>query len=104
MYSYPYIWTFYHNITNHFRGGLFKSVREISLYDEHSFEHDFFLRIVQSFPFLTKLTIHNYEAQQNNHLEQSIIKYSYLLEIDLVKTHHDYIEQFLNNKKICGHS
>ncbi|CAF4981420.1 unnamed protein product, partial [Rotaria sp. Silwood1] len=42
VYSYPYTWTFYHNIANNFPGGLFKSVREISLYDDHPFEHDFF--------------------------------------------------------------
>ncbi|CAF3357466.1 unnamed protein product [Rotaria sp. Silwood2] len=42
IYSYPYTWTFYHNITNDFPGRLFKCVRRISLRDEHPFEHDFF--------------------------------------------------------------
>ncbi|CAF4171934.1 unnamed protein product [Rotaria magnacalcarata] len=99
LYSYPYIWTFYHNIENNFPRGLFKSVREISLYYDRPFEHEFFLRITQSFPFFTKLTIHNY------HLEQSIIKYSHLVEIDLVKTHQDYLDEFLNKslKKVTNH-
>ncbi|CAF3409445.1 unnamed protein product [Rotaria sp. Silwood2] len=101
VYSYPYIWTFYHNIANNFPGGLFKCVREISLYDDHPFEHDFFLRITQSFPFVRKLTIDNHEPQHNNHLEQPIIKYSHLVEIDLVKTHEDYLDEFLNKAKIC---
>jgi hypothetical protein len=43
IYSYPYTWNIYYYITNNFSGGLFKSVREISLFDEHPFEHDFFL-------------------------------------------------------------
>ncbi|CAF1318005.1 unnamed protein product [Rotaria sordida] len=101
VYSYPYIWKFYHNITNNFHDGLYKSVREISLYDDRPFEHEFFLRITQSFPFVKKLTIHNYESQHNNHLRQSIIKYFHLIEIDLVKTHEDYLDEFLNKTKIC---
>ncbi len=47
VYSLPYTWKYYHYITNNFRGGLFKTVREITLYDEHPFEHDFLLRIAQ---------------------------------------------------------
>jgi hypothetical protein len=64
IYSYPYIWTSYYNITNNFPGGLFKSVREISLHDEHPFEHDFFYRIAQSFPFVQKITLQNVEGQK----------------------------------------
>ncbi len=101
VYSYPYTWTFYHNITNDFPGGLFKCVRRISLRDERPFEHDFFLRIAQSFPFIKKLSLHNYEPQTNNHLQWSIIKYHHLIEIDLVRTHEDYLEEFLNNTKMC---
>ncbi|CAF2127732.1 unnamed protein product [Rotaria magnacalcarata] len=67
VYSYRYTWKFYHYITNNFHGGLFKSVREITLYDEHPFEHDFFLRIAQSFLCINKLALCNNEAQQNNH-------------------------------------
>jgi len=101
VYSYPYTWNFYHNITNNFSGGLFKCVREISLHDERPFEHDFFFRIAQSFPFIKKLCLHNYEPQQNNDLQWPIIKYHHLIEIDLVQTHENYVEQFLNNTKMC---
>ncbi len=52
VYSYPYKWKDYNNITNSFPGGLFKYVRKISLSDERPFEHEFFLRISQSFPLL----------------------------------------------------
>ncbi|CAF4545171.1 unnamed protein product [Rotaria sp. Silwood2] len=101
IYSNPYRWTFYNNITNNFPGGLFKCVREISLHDEHPFEHDFFLRISKSFPFIKKLSLHNYEPQKNNYLQWPIIKYHHLIEIDLAKAHDDYVEQFLNNTKMC---
>ncbi|CAF2070308.1 unnamed protein product [Rotaria magnacalcarata] len=54
VYSYPYTWKFYHYITNNFHGGLFKSVREITLYDEHPFEHDFvFFVLLNRFHVLT---------------------------------------------------
>jgi hypothetical protein len=43
MYSYPYTLTYYDDISNNFPGGLFKCVREISLFDERSFEHEFFV-------------------------------------------------------------
>lgn len=45
--SSPYRWKQYYNITNQFPDGLFQSVREISLFDERPFEHEFFVRIAQ---------------------------------------------------------
>ncbi|CAF4684620.1 unnamed protein product, partial [Rotaria sp. Silwood2] len=48
IYSYPYKFNVYKNITNNFPGGLYKCVREMSLMDERPFEHEFFLRIAQS--------------------------------------------------------
>jgi hypothetical protein len=59
IYSYPYTWKEYNNITNNFPGGLFECVRKISLFDERPFEHEFFLRIAQSFPLMKKLTLVN---------------------------------------------
>jgi hypothetical protein len=80
----PYTWTFYDNITNDFPGGLFKCVREISLHDELPFEHQFFLQIAQSFPFIKKLTLLNGEPQQNDNQKYLIIKYHHLTKLDLV--------------------
>ncbi|CAF2904348.1 unnamed protein product [Rotaria sp. Silwood2] len=65
MYSNPYTLIDYNNITNNFPGGLFKNVRRISLFDEHPFEHEFFLKIAQSFPFLNELDLKNYQQQKN---------------------------------------
>ncbi|CAF2743590.1 unnamed protein product [Rotaria sp. Silwood2] len=45
IYSYPYQLIYYHQITNNFSGGIFKYVREISLFDEQPFEHEFFFQI-----------------------------------------------------------
>ncbi|CAF3184626.1 unnamed protein product [Rotaria socialis] len=42
IYSYPYEWKEYHQITNSFPGGISNNVREISLFDEQPFEHYFF--------------------------------------------------------------
>ena len=101
IYSHPYRWTFYHNITNNFPGGLFKCVRVVSLYDEHPFEHQFFLRISKSFPFMKKLILRNNEAQKTDYLHWTIIKYPHLTEINLAEAHDDYVDQFLNNTKTC---
>ncbi|CAF1113324.1 unnamed protein product [Rotaria sordida] len=60
IYSYPPVMNYYGNITNYFSCGLFKYVRVVSLYDEYPFEHEIFLRIVQSFPFMEQLTMINH--------------------------------------------
>ncbi|CAF1329577.1 unnamed protein product [Rotaria sordida] len=101
IYSHPYTWDFYHHISNNFRGGLFKSVRIISLFDEQPFEHDFFLLIAQSFPYFSRLILRNNEIQKNINCQQIPIKYNNLLNIDLIQSHDNYIEEFLNNNKTC---
>jgi hypothetical protein len=57
VYLYPEQLKYYDIVTNNFPGGLFKCVREITLADEHPFEHEFFLRIQKSFPFIKVLCI-----------------------------------------------
>jgi hypothetical protein len=103
IYSYPYQSKYYDNITNNFPGGLFKCVREVSLFDERPFEHEFFFQIQKSFPLMEKLKIINEKPQNNKRFNQdlSIIKYSYLSQLDLSKAHKDYLEQFLSNTRTC---
>ncbi|CAF3949473.1 unnamed protein product [Rotaria sordida] len=109
IYSYPYRSKFYKYITNNFSGGLFKCVREISLFDVHPFEHEFFLRISQSFPFMQKLALRNYKPQnnklckesKNDNQDLSIIKYPHLTNLTLSRSHDDYVEQFLLDTKTC---
>ncbi|CAF5176428.1 unnamed protein product, partial [Rotaria magnacalcarata] len=99
IYSYPYNLQYYENITNNFPGGLFEYVSEISLFDERPFEHEFFLRIAQSFPLMKKLTLLNEKPQTNNNQHFSIIKYPRLIELVLYDAHEDYVEQFLLDTK-----
>ncbi|CAF1368374.1 unnamed protein product [Rotaria sordida] len=109
IYSHPYKLKYYDNVTNNFPGGMFKSVRRVSLFDERPFEHEFFLRIAQSFPFMEKLTLINNKRQnnklfgksKNKNQDLSIIEYPYLIELNLSKAQKDYYEQFLFDTKTC---
>ncbi|CAF1450628.1 unnamed protein product [Rotaria sp. Silwood1] len=100
IYSYPYTLNYYESITNNFPGGLFTCVHHISLFDERPFEHEFFLQIAKSFPFIKDLRLCNLEPQNNNKQQQSIIEYPHLIILDLRKIHVNYLEQFLNNTKM----
>ncbi|CAF2739142.1 unnamed protein product [Rotaria sp. Silwood2] len=107
IYSYPSFMPYYGNITNNFPGGLFKYVRVVSLFDEHPFEHEFFLLIQESFPFMEQLSVANYKSQNhkqsyesnNDNRNLSLIEYSFLGELVILNVHDDYIEQFLFNTK-----
>lgn len=110
IYSCPYVWKEYHQITNSFPGGLFPHVEKISLFDDRPFEYEFFLRISQSFPLIKVLKLVNKKPQQqkkrsgqskddNEHLP--IIEYPHLRELDLQHVHTDYLEQFLLATKTC---
>jgi hypothetical protein len=110
VYSHPFIMQHYENITNNFPDGLYPYVRVISLYDEHPFEHEFFLQISQSFPFMRQLSLSNRYAQKNKQSYKSmndddqnllIVTYCYLTELYLEPAHDDYIEEFLCNTKTC---
>ncbi len=102
-YSYPYTLKYYDNITNKFPDGLFKCVRQVSLFDERPFEYEFFIRISQAFPLLEALNLCNRKAQEqkliNNNQDLSIIKYPHLTELSFNFAHNDYIEQFLMDTK-----
>ncbi len=109
IYSCPYTLTHYKNVTNNFPGELFNNVQEIELFDERPFEHDFFIRISQAFPFLKVLLIINSEPQtfkqeqnsNNDNRNFSVIEYSHLILLGLINVHDDYAEQFLFDTKTC---
>ena len=103
FYTFPYRLNYYNEISNQFPGGLFKYVQCISLYDERPFQHEFFVRIQQSFPMMKKLTLNNHKPQKKKLFNQSlpIIKYSHLIILDLFQAHNDYLEQFLLDTKTC---
>ena len=109
VYTYPYQLR-YHSVTNRFPGGLFQCVREMLLSDEHPFEDEFFVRIQKSFPYLTRLSVRNFKAQQlkncrnrssNNDQELPIIEYPHLTYLSLNLAHDDYIELFLDETRMC---
>jgi hypothetical protein len=107
IYTYPYTMIHYENITNHFSGGLFKYVQTVRLFDERPFEHIFFIRIAQAFPFLKYLTVSNWQPQNDKQHQKSnddnqhfsIIEYSHLIRLHLLRIHDDYAEQFLFDTK-----
>ncbi|CAF3465394.1 unnamed protein product [Rotaria sp. Silwood1] len=109
IYSCPFTIRSYENIANNFPGGLFTCVCNVSLFDERPFEHEFFLRIAQSFPFIKKLSINNRKAQKNkqnrklknNNQDLLIIEYPYLKWLGFDEAHDDYVEQFLLDTKTC---
>jgi hypothetical protein len=79
----------------------------VSLLDEHPFEHEFFLQIVQSFPFMERLSLVNHKLpnrkqayeSNNDNRNVSVIKYSFLDELTIFSVHDYYIEQFLLDTK-----
>lgn len=98
-YSLPYTLTTYERITNHFSGGLFVNVCQISLFDEKPFEHEFFIRIQKSFPFVNDLTVFNTKAQANNQNNFQLIHYPHLRRLWLCFADESYVEQFLLSTK-----
>ncbi|CAF1440394.1 unnamed protein product [Adineta steineri] len=101
IFSYPYRRKEYERITNDFPSISFSYVREISLFDNQPFEHDFFLRITQAFPNVKILRLENEEPQKKNHQDSSITRYFHLTELHLLEVHDDYIEEFLSDSKTC---
>jgi len=102
VYSYPYRAKSYELVTNNLPNEFFPSVREVSLYDERPFEHEFLMKIAKSFPFMEELSIYNDEPQKKKSYEElSIIQYPYLNTIDLLQANDDYVEQFLLDTRTC---
>ena len=100
---------YFYKLANSFPGGLFQSVRHIFLYDERPFQHEFFIRLAEACPFLQIVVMENESPQNHEQCKKSdidnrnlpIIKFPHLTLLDIVGTHNDYIEQFLDNTKTC---
>ena len=93
----------FENITNNFPLGLNQYVLSVKLLDQRPFEHEFFFRISQSFPFLRELTVSNLEAQIEKFDDDGehfpMIKYPHLIVLHLINIHDDYVEQFLFHRR-----
>ena len=96
---------YYQKVSNHFPGGLYQHVYMVFLYDERPFEHEFFLRISQSFPLMKELHLTNHQSQKsiNDNQHKPIIKYNSLIQLDLTRVHDDYLEQFLSDRRTSFH-
>ncbi|CAM4845391.1 unnamed protein product [Rotaria magnacalcarata] len=81
IYSYPYKLHYYDDITNNLLGGIFKYVRKVSLLDEHPFEHEFFLRIAQSFSMMENLTVRNEKRKINKRFRLDGIRVALVYEM-----------------------
>ncbi|CAF2733759.1 unnamed protein product [Rotaria sp. Silwood2] len=108
IFSLPFQFDYLKNLGNKFRNILFSYVTYLLVQDTDPFEHEFFMRIAQSFPLLKHLRIFNVEAQvldglitfsSDNCQLHSIIEYPHLTILDVQYAHRDYVEQFLNETK-----
>ncbi len=100
IYSLPYQFHMFHNVTNSFKGGIFNKVRWVIITDDiRPFEHEFFQIISQSFPFLQTLSIQNDEPQKSKKYLFTSITFPHLVVLNLELAHIDYVEQFLFERK-----
>jgi len=98
IYSLPYQFDAYFNLSNSFEGGMFNNVRCIMMRDSHPFEYNFFKVISQDFPFLTQLYIINDEPQKDKQQSSIPIIFPHLIFLKFSRCHVDYVEQFLIDK------
>ncbi|CAF1418427.1 unnamed protein product [Rotaria sordida] len=83
-------------------------VTYLLIQDVVPFDHQFFIRISQNFPLIMNLRIMNIYSQsslnlnmfatENNQLYATAV-YPRLISLDIFCAHHDYVEEFLNEKK-----
>ncbi|CAF1141202.1 unnamed protein product [Rotaria sordida] len=108
VFTLPFMFDYLPYIDNTFPNIIFNHVIRLVIEDEISLEHEFFMRIVRSFPLLKILHVINLMPQSpisneldsnDNELYSTIIKFPYLTTLNLQYAYPDYIEQFLNDKK-----
>ena len=98
IYSLPYAFDCFVNLTNSFQGGMFDKVRYLRMHDGYPFEFDFFRLISQSFPALKFLHFSNSCPQKGKRHLSTSITFPYLTYLNLTHSHVDYAEQFLLTK------
>ncbi|CAF1203346.1 unnamed protein product [Rotaria sordida] len=81
-----------------FQGGMFNKVRWLVMLDIRPFENELFQVISHSFPLLQRLSITNLQSQKNKQNSSTFITFAHLFELDLKRTHIDYVVQFLFDK------
>lgn len=95
VYSLPYTFSCVHLLSNSFRGGNFQKVEQLTVSDDHPFEHEFFRIISRSFPRLRLLRVSNIEPQEDKQQPRTPVTFAQLTHLELPAVHADYVEQFL---------
>ncbi|CAF2520460.1 unnamed protein product [Rotaria sp. Silwood2] len=98
IFSLPYQFNIFLNLNNSFQGGIFNKVRSLTMSDTDPFEHEFFEKVYQAFPFLRDLSLQNSKPQKNKQHSSTFITFAHLNELDIRDAHVDYAEQFLFDK------
>ena len=84
IYSLPYEFEIFNNVTNSFRGGIFNKVRSVTVTNDlRPFQNEFFQIISESFPFLRRLTIENDQPQKYKKSSFTLITFAHLAVLDL---------------------
>jgi hypothetical protein len=95
IYSLPYRFEYLPDVNNSFPGGMFHTVRRLTMNDEHQF----FQLTSQDLPFLEILYIRNNKPQKDKqYLSTTLITFPHLKFLNLKLAHVDYAEQFLFEK------
>ncbi|CAF1170067.1 unnamed protein product [Adineta steineri] len=95
IYSLPYQFESFLHLNNSFQGGMFVTVRCLTMTDSFPFEREFFKTISDSFPFIKNLKISNLEPLKKKQHPATVISFPHLNLLNLVNAHDDYAEQFL---------
>ncbi|CAF1551612.1 unnamed protein product, partial [Rotaria sordida] len=96
IYSLPYEFEYLPDVNNSFPGGMFHTVRCLTIINGHCFEPKFFQVISQDLPFLEMLYIRNGRPQKDKQYSSTtLITFPHLKLLDLKSAHVDYAEQFL---------
>ncbi|CAF3007571.1 unnamed protein product [Rotaria sp. Silwood2] len=108
IFSLPFLFDCLQDIGNIFPDTVFKYVTKLWIVDVMSFNHEFFIRISQSFPLLDKLHVTSSKLQlsynmdafsSDNSQSYSIVKYPHLTALHVMNANIDNIEEFLNETK-----
>ncbi len=103
VYSLPFQFTRLENIRNQFPYVVLHNVTHLSAYDTVPMKHEFFMRISRAFPMLKCFVLVNETPQTWNHNKResdgnslySVIEYSHLISLNIIRVNEDYVHQFL---------
>ncbi|CAF3342304.1 unnamed protein product, partial [Rotaria socialis] len=107
IFSLSFAFNYLEYLGNAFPNTVFNYVTYLVVDDGDAFRHEFFVRIVRSFPILKYLCIYNDEPQgssdltlSSDHIQSfSIIEYPHHTSLDVSSSDTGYLEQFLNETK-----